>query len=282
MTHRAGTAQDPINIGSQASQQVVESSQYHALNVSIQQKLAKSTSIEVALHNLKLTPRPRPSPPTSESPTDFEPLPFPQIIELQKKPHPKDPIQTSFQRTMLDNFRSFGRWGLVDAIYKFAKRQRPHKSWQIVIDDVDERTYYMYQLTMLLPNNVIESLIQNTLPYDYVRDKDVKRFVNQHMNVNLSSYPGIYINILTHAANQIGYRAVTTTKPGFEGEWLTSKEVEGLLDRVKKYVENEEENEAENSSIDNHWKSSKAQISHRCGNSLLVRLQLRSSKCGRR
>ncbi len=257
MAERAGTAQDPIPVATQASQQGSQDpyppiSQQHQ---SAQLILSQTKNIDVAISGVNASTRLEAVPNLASRSTPLAAgiVPLPAIVPLQNRSDPEDPICTSFQRNMLDIFRVYGRWGLTEFIYEQAKSRKKvdkSKSWAYLTDDVDSGTLHMYQLSMLLPDYIIESLIKNTLPYDFVNDGRVRNFVSTYMNINVS-YPGVYVNILTRAANQIGFKSMTSAASSQTGRWLSSSEADRLVERVEKYMANRNSDEAENVAIDN-------------------------------
>lgn len=249
MANTTGTSQNPIPVATQASQQIPQASQ---------SQLARASSVSLAISNLGGPPQPKavrrhlPIPPSN-----FSKLPLDLGVSRVGPPKPDDPIQTELQQHMLDSFRAFGRWGLVLAIYREALQPKnsSNASWKYLTDDVEGGNQYMYRLSMLLSDSVIESLIKNTLPYDYFRDQKVKDFVNGNMSIESAPCPGIYLNIVTRAARQVGLKTVTPGNPSLRGEWLTSSEVEEMLVRVGGYLDNNQADVRENADIENWLKA---------------------------
>ncbi len=128
-------------------------------------------------------------------------------------------------------------------------------SWYAIIEDEeDDETCYTFQLLMLLPDCIIKSLIQNTLAYDYAKDKEVKGFVNRHMKTHIP-YAGIYVNIPTRSPppGSLALSGVTG-----EGEFLSCDEAERLIKRVERYIANRPANYVENTKVDCFLKASKS------------------------
>ena len=178
------------------------------------------------------------------------------VIPVAATPNPDDPIQTAFQRTMLDEFEAEGRWGLVCAVYAEARRRYMAtyaKTWTYLIEDYERGNHYMFQLACMLPDEVIVSLIRNTLPSDYASNssKALRSFVDHEMNPS-SAYTGIYLNITTRAG-RFGYGPgqMQQGTPKTMGKWLSSNEVAQMLDKVKKYKDNKPADERDNTLIDN-------------------------------
>ena len=187
--------------------------------------------------------------------------PFPHltnVVPVTPTPDPDDPIQTAFQQTMWDAFKAEGRWGLVCAVYEQAKQRHAAtkgKTWEYLINDHEQGDHYMYQLACMLPDVVLESLIRNTLPSDYVSNssKALRTFVNSSMSP-VTTCAGIYLNITTRAG-PFGYNHLPIQQPSGKlmGKWLSSNEVAQMLDRVKMYIENSKSDERENTALDNHF-----------------------------
>ena len=101
-----------------------------------------------------------------------------------------------------------------------------------------ETEKYVYQLLHILPDCIITSLIKNTLAFDYHNDIEIKRFVNSDMTPKeMQPMAGIYINIARKS--KIGLMPNTPDKHA--GKWLNSKQVQGLIDKVKVYVANKQD-----------------------------------------
>lgn len=168
---------------------------------------------------------------------------------LQKTPHPNDPIQTKHQWKMLCAFQSWGRLGLSKVIYEEARsRASDHSSWELLAQDA-EKELYVYQLLNLLPDPIIESLIKNTIAFDYQNDLEVKRFVHSDMiPKEVQKMAGIYINI----ARRSKLGLMPNSKDPNAGRWLTSNQVRSLIDKVKIYVANKQDSSsvASNNAID--------------------------------
>ncbi len=263
MAHPLGSARNPIHMPTQASQQNLPLSQQQSqadFDKSISDRLQRAGSVSVAIDELSSTQQPRAGPSLprrSGPPAAFTAAALPTVQKKRLECRPDDPIRTDFQRNMLDAFRSLGRWGLVKAIFAESEdsERRKVKSWQYLYNDMEDETYYMYQLSFLLPDFIIESLIKNTLPHDYFKDQRVRTFVDRHMNINLSEYPGIYVNIVTRAATHVGFRNVMAAPSTNVGEWLTPNEVDRMLAKVEKYVANNQQDFLENTTIDNVFRN---------------------------
>ena len=244
------TRQDPwIIAGSQQSQSTsrdkVSSRDLDVLIADLGSRHARASTVD---------PSHRPEQPLNPYPHRTNATP------VTPTPNPDDPIQTAFQRKMLDAFKAKGRWGLVCSVYEEAKaKQRSTATkgaaWQYLVDDHENGDHYMYQLACMLPDVVIESLIRNTLPSDYASNssKALKSFVDYHMNP-VVSYAGIYLNITTRAG-RIGYKQLPNQQPSANlmGKWLSSNEVTQMLDRVEMYIGNRKTDEWENTALDNHF-----------------------------
>ena len=101
-----------------------------------------------------------------------------------------------------------------------------------------ETEKYVYQFLHILPDCIITSLIKNTLAFDYHNDIEIKRFVNSDVTPKeMQPMAGIYINIARRS--NIGLMPNTPDKHA--GKWLNSKQVQGLIDKVKVYVANKQD-----------------------------------------
>ena len=157
---------------------------------------------------------------------------------------------------MLYAFQAEGRWGLVEAVYEEAKKRRSMTNkgatWEYLIEDHEQGRHYMFQLACMLPDEVMVSLIRNTLPSDYKSNSSqvLRSFVDHEMNPT-TSYAGIYLNITTRAG-PFGFVSLPiTTTPRMMGKWLSSNEVARMLDRVQTYMENKQADESENTALEN-------------------------------
>lgn len=184
----------------------------------------------------------------ASTPQPQQPKPLRAPLVLRPTPHPDDPIQSQHQLGMLNAFNSLGRLGLARVIYKEAQsRAMEHSSWKLLADD-EEKEKYVYQLLHLLPDEVITSVIRNTLARD-ARTNPVKSFVVGEMTPReMSPMAGIYINIARRSdlvlPQQVDPHA---------GKWLTSNQVKSLIDKVEVYVANKPDAQSltTNASIDN-------------------------------
>ena len=199
---------------------------------------ARQTTVDPS-HRPDQPRRPFPPPGTNANPVTY-------------RPNPDEPIQTAFQQKMLRAFQAEGRWGLVEAVYEEAKKRRSMTTkgatWESLIDDHEQGEHYMFQLACMLPDEVMVSLIRNTLPSDYKSSRVLRSFVDHEMNPT-ASYAGIYLNITTRAA-QFGFVSPPTTTR-MMGKWLSSNEVAEMLDRVQTYMENKQADESENTALEN-------------------------------
>ena len=179
--------------------------------------------------------------------------PLPPVPSLRATPHPDDPVQCQHQLGMLNAFHSFGRLGLSKFIYQEARdratdQATEHYSWSLLADD-EEKEKFVYQLLHLLPDQVITSLIRNTLALDARTNPEVKRFVDSEMKPReMSPMAGIYINI-TRRSNLI----LPPQVDPHAGKWMTPTQVKSLVDKVRAYVANEDDLQSlsTNMSIDN-------------------------------
>ena len=196
-------------------------------------------------------------------------IPFPHrtnVVQVTPSPNPDDPIQTAFQRKMLDAFKAEGRWGLVCAVYEEAKEQQRSTAtkgptWDCLIEDHENEHRYMFQLACMLPDEVIVSLIRNTLPSDYMSNssKNLKSFVDHSMNL-ATPCAGIYLSTTTRA-DQIGYMQSPSQQPSAKlmGKWLSSNEVAQMLYRVEMYIL-EWKTDWENTALDNQTTTATSRI----------------------
>ena len=229
-----------------------------------QDQLDQSQSLNLALRQQPPFPFPFPSRYRATSSIPSAPIPkIPTPIEhFSPDAHPADPFRTQHQRRMMDAFIAHRRWGLRGEIVAEARRRlnsvakgSKKSSWHAIIEDEeDDETCYTFQLLMLLPDYIIESLIKNTLAYDYAKDPKVKAFVNRHMKTHIP-YAGIYVNIPTRAppSGSLALSGMTG-----QGEFLSSDEAELLIKRVGRYVANKPADYGENTKVDNFFKAPKS------------------------
>ena len=212
-----------------------------SLSVAIQHigpRVIHSSQSQARLALRAATPQPQPQ--------QRQPLSSPPSLQLT--PHPDDPIQCEHQLGMLNAFHSFGRHGLCKFIYQAARDRASHYTWKLLADD-EEKEKFVYQLLHQLPDQVIKSLIRNTLAFDARTIPEVKKFVNSEMTtMEVATMAGIYVNIARRGnlflPNQVDQHAC---------KWMTATEVKSLIDKVKCYVANKSDAQslATNSSIDN-------------------------------
>ena len=185
----------------------------------------------------------------ASTPQPQQPKPLRAPLVLQPTPHPDDPIQSQHQLGMLNAFNSLGRLGLSKFVYEEAQsRAMEHYSWKLLADD-EEKGKYVYQLLHLLPDQVITSVIRNTLARDARTNRAVKSFVVSEMTPReMSPMAGIYINIARRSdlvlPQQVDPHA---------GKWLTPNQVKSLIDKVEVYMANKSDAQSltTNASIDN-------------------------------
>ena len=187
------------------------------------------------------TPQPQPQPQQRR--------PLPAVPTLRPFPHPDDPIQSQHQLGMLNAFRGLGRLGLAKFIYQAARdRSKDHWSWKLLAGD-EGKEKFVYQLLHSLPNEVINSLIRNTLALDIQTDPAVKKFVDDEMMPRqMRSMAGIYINIARRSLP-----VVPGQKDPHVGKWMTANQVKSLIAKVKCYRNNNTDKQSveTNREIDN-------------------------------
>ena len=215
-----------------------------------QQQLNQSQSLSLALRQPRIRPR--------VSRKHIPPAPtlnvVPPIKQLSPNADPTDPIQTVHQRRMMDAFIAHQRRGLRDEILEETRRKWTSigkssmtSSWYAIIEDEEvAKTCYTSRLLMQLPDYIIKSLIQNTLPSDYANDIDVRSFVNCRMNTH-TTYAGIYVNIPTRSPRP---RSLPLSGVPGRGEFLSSDEAERLIQRVERYIADKPADSMENSDVD--------------------------------
>ena len=172
------------------------------------------------------TPQPQPQPQQRR--------PLPAVPTLRPFPHPDDPVQCQHQLGMLNAFRGLGRLGLAKFIYQAARdRYNDHWSWKLLAGD-EGKDKFVYQLLHSLPNEVLISLIKNTLAIDAQTNPAVKKFVEDEMMPRqMRPMAGIYINIARRS-----FPVVPGYKDLHAGKWLTANQVKSLIAKVKCYLDN--------------------------------------------
>ena len=135
-------------------------------------------------------------------------------------------------------FQRWGRLGLTKVVYREAHTHTlDHSSWTLLAED-EEKEKYMYQLLHLLPDCIITSLIKNTISFNYHNDQKVRMFINGDIRPKeMLLMAGIYLNITRRS--KIGI--VPHVADQHAGKWLTSKQVNSLIDKVKIYVANKQD-----------------------------------------
>ena len=150
---------------------------------------------------------------------------------------------------MLQAFDYYNYTGLERYIVDVAKREshKPGVSWQLIIGDFEKQTGWVYLLLHLLPPAVIRSVIRNTLPYDKIHDPEVNDFFNDYMVVRAQNpCAGVYIQWVANTAGVNEDPAVMAKN----GKFLTSRQVEQMLDCVDGYLVNGPSSERANIAID--------------------------------
>ena len=133
----------------------------------------------------------------------------------------------------------------------------PPRSYEMIVEDWDNRTHHVYELLRLLPPAVIRSLIANTLPFDAIRDPEVKSFFEAHMTINETDpCAGIYVQWMAHAPGTLFDPGADT-----EGKFLNSNQVAQVLGLVEGYLDNKPASHDVNNSIDRAFNP--AWVSHR-------------------
>ena len=241
----------------QASSGQAPASQAAQAQAAAQDQLNQSQSLNLALRQ----PRIRPNYSTNHVPPAPTPKVPTPIEHFSPDAHPADSFRTQHQRRMMDAFIAHRRWGLRGEILEEARRRwtsigkgSKNSSWYSIIEDEEvDNTYYTFQLLMQLPDCIIQSLIQNTLAFDYANNPEVKGFVIRHMKTSVP-YAGIYVNIPTRS---LGPGSLPLSGVPMRGEFLSSDEAERLIQRVERYIANKPANYAENTKVDNHFKTPK-------------------------
>lgn len=247
-TTRVPSASQPSASGQTSGQ--APASQAAQAQAAAQHQLNQSQSLNLALRQPRIRPR--------YSKKHIPPAPTPKVLppikHLSPDAHPTDPIQTQHQRRMMDAFIAHQRRGLRDEIVEEARRKwssigkgSKTSSWYAILEDEEvEKTCYTSRLLMQLPDCIIKSLIQNTLPSDYTNDSEVKSFVIRHMRTCIP-YAGIYVNIPTRSP---GPGSLPLSGVPGKGEFLSSDEAERLIQRVELYIANKPADSLDNSDVD--------------------------------
>lgn len=131
-------------------------------------------------------------------------MPVPPVRTLDTASDPEQPVQLQSQLEMIQAFEYDGRFGLYREIYRQAKMQRDSEasgrgaslrndsSWQKLLDDQTSGRNLVYHLLMTLPDEVIVSLIKNTIVHDSLRKPAVRFFFR---NRSAWKGPGISANV---------------------------------------------------------------------------------------
>lgn len=150
---------------------------------------------------------------------------------------------------MLEAFENLDYIGLEQYILQFARRQcqdgSAPNSYKLIVGDYEKKTGYVFILLHLLPPSVIRSLIRNTLPFDKTNDPDVKEFYDSEMAIQ-DSCAGVYIRWVCNAPGMV----VSPASAAAEGKFLTSKQIQQMLDLVQEYLDNKASSESVNNTID--------------------------------
>ena len=151
---------------------------------------------------------------------------------------------------MLSAFELRGRIGLEQAIFEECESQatrKPALSWSTITDDFTSGSHRVFILLSLLPDDIICSLIKNTLAYDMLNDDAVGRFVRSHMLPrSYAPCSGVYVNIIRFDGGVM----ISTSQSDENGKWLKYNEIENLLDKMKAYIANDQADYQDNFAID--------------------------------
>ena len=137
-----------------------------------------------------------------------------------------------------------------------------HRSFtfDLLLDDQTNQTWYVDQCLKTLPDSVIESLIKCTLPYDYHKgdDMDLRRFVDDEMQ--LVATPGIYLNLPNFGKAQGELSSMVCNKQSLtfaiEGKCLSGRNLRDVLDSAELYFKDDPADQDQNSKIDAFFEGS--------------------------
>ena len=126
-----------------------------------------------------------------------------------------------------------------------------HLGYVLLEDDGKNGRHYVWNLLLTLPDMIIESLIKNTLPYDYHSGTEVefKTFVQEEMH--WTSTPGIYLNLPNWGKVK-------------GGKCLNARQMDETTSSVKIYFEDHLSSRQANEDIDVYFSGS-ATVERRYG-----------------
>ncbi|KAI4089563.1 MAG: hypothetical protein LQ344_005278 [Seirophora lacunosa] len=180
-------------------------------------------------------------------PTAPDLLALPSTITKPIQVDPEDPLALAWQRTLWYAFENFGRIGVAVEMYQYAANAAPHTSWNKVIVDEQAGKASVLILLMGLTDDVIRSLIRNTLPHDISRNPDLGDFARTCMQSREA--PAIYCMALASNVSQI----LTANGPrprSNPGRWLSPDQNGQLADTCEEYQDDAPTARFLNQSID--------------------------------
>ncbi|KAI4148100.1 MAG: hypothetical protein LQ341_001665 [Variospora aurantia] len=183
---------------------------------------------------------------------NLPPLPSTRPRPIQVDP--EDPLALAFQRTLWYAFENFGRVGVAVEMYKRAANAIPNASWRKLIADEQSGNASVLVMLMGLTDDVIRSLIRNTLPHDITQSAELAGFVRRCMRSRKA--PSIYCMAI--ASDVAPVLTATGTGPrSHPGRWLSPDQCRQLVLKCEDYFDNAPNAQVLNRAIDG-WRRNTA------------------------
>ncbi|KAL8793674.1 MAG: hypothetical protein Q9195_003723 [Heterodermia aff. obscurata] len=178
----------------------------------------------------------RPSPPASPPPLSVWPSEETEEERSRRSdPTNQKPLRHPILLHWIVVYDALGRMALQESFYDFARRAydgsfarslrspitlgKSRTSFELLLRDEKEKTNHVASLLAMLPDKIIMALLRGELPGQYKEDKEVRDFVDKHMEPR--ELPGIYVNLLSND----------------DGHWLSSQDMETLIEKVERYID---------------------------------------------
>ncbi|KAL8973753.1 MAG: hypothetical protein Q9197_002001 [Variospora fuerteventurae] len=181
-----------------------------------------------------------------------EPIPpnlarLPSTLPQPLQVDPEDPLALAWQRTLWYAFENFGRVGIAVEMHKKAANANRHASWDKVIADEASQKASILIMLMGLTDDVIRSLIRNTLPHDITQSTELADFVRHWMQKREA--PSIYCMAI--ASDITPVLTVLGPRPRRDpGSWLSPDQTRQLVGKCKDYYTDAPNAQALNRAID--------------------------------
>ena len=175
---------------------------------------------------------------------------LPSQIPDTARSDPENPRLQPIVRQWIATFLTRGRIGLAEAWYSYAQvkwnetdrlrmteKANAKASWAILLEDKKNRTNHVLHLLHTLPDAIILALLRGALALKVLEDKDVRSIVSRAMSITAD--PCVYMNLLC----------------GKDGRFLSSDDVQKLLQRMERYLVQDARPRQDQIDIDNSFRT---------------------------